>query len=332
MAKTFNNTVSPHEVSIAIEHLYVGPEGFSLPAAASKIDYDNYESTLTNFTHLGAVVEDTPAVSIQREKYMLETGIPRVLQYDAVLGMSGQISCAFYSMMNTKVAQALGAAAALHSIKTGTEATCASTDTMTRTSIVHTAADASAANTLAGLIGQDDVVVIDYKQTKSNMGDLSGPSLDPTSGQEYWKTSGNTATVSSVSVNAAVVTINFKSPGFPVKYTLSSGNTVTGATGAAEDATDFKFGVVDGSRAVFGESIIPKVSIVGVADFVDGMQVQHVFPKCAATGEFQENIQPGSTGVIQAAWDLYGTTSNIAAPYNNSLILGERRIVHQKTA
>ena len=88
-----------------------------------------------------------------------------------------------------------------------------------------------------------------------------------------------------------------------------------------------KIGVVSGSEIVFGTSLLPRFYILGVADFLDTVQVQHHFPKASPTGEFSENIQPGQAPVVQATWDLFSQTD---ANWGNEFVLG-RRIVIPKT-
>jgi len=92
MAKSYVNAITTHEVSMAIEKFLIAayPQAFT----PERVDVGSPPS---GFLDLGAVVEDTPSISISRGKYELQTGIPKVTQYQVVTEMSAEISFSLYT-------------------------------------------------------------------------------------------------------------------------------------------------------------------------------------------------------------------------------------------
>jgi len=103
MGKTYNQTIQSHELSMAIERFMIAayPQAFS----AARVDID---SPPAGFVDLGAVVEDTPSVTITREVYELKTGIPKVTQLQVVTEMSAEVSFSCYSNTNFHAQFSLG--------------------------------------------------------------------------------------------------------------------------------------------------------------------------------------------------------------------------------
>ncbi len=275
MGKTFTNEIEEREVSIAIEQLLVAP--VSTANTPGRIDI---AAPPAGFIHLGAVVEDSPQLSITREKYQLQTGIPRVLQYDAVLGLAGQFTMSFYSNNNRHVRYALGGAAPLYTYASSSTYDAGAGD-LASYSLVSTAHGLSV----------DDVLQLADGGTE---GSLDGE--DP-----------------------EVTVIEVTDP-----------DTIVVKGQPASAGTDGGLGEVSRIDLPFGTSLLPKYYLIGVADFIDGVQVQHHFKKVSPVGEFQENIQPGQANVVTANWDLFGTTTT---SYGGSeLILGERRYIPKNSA
>lgn len=101
--KTYNNSINEVEVSLGIERLLIGyyPQAWT-PARI------NLASLPTGFYDLGAVVEDTPSFKVTREKFSLQTGIPKVTQYQAIVGVTGQLTASLHSNSWRKVQVAFG--------------------------------------------------------------------------------------------------------------------------------------------------------------------------------------------------------------------------------
>lgn len=109
MAKTYDNQITVAEVSLAIERLLVGPSTADwLPGTTGKVNIGSLTGSLTGFVDLGAVVEDSPTMTVTREKYSLELGLPRGLQYQAVIGISGELDFRLWAKSNDIAKEALG--------------------------------------------------------------------------------------------------------------------------------------------------------------------------------------------------------------------------------
>lgn len=111
--RAYANIVNPVEVSIGIERLCIAryPQTWT----PGRIDLDVMP---TGFFDLGAVVEDTPSLKISREKYQLETGVPMVLQFEAVMKVGGTFECQLHSNSWRKLQFALGNYTAVSSAAT----------------------------------------------------------------------------------------------------------------------------------------------------------------------------------------------------------------------
>ena len=103
VGKTFANDINEMEVSLAIEQLLIGPDGASWTEA--RIDP---ASPPSNFVNLGAVVEDTASLTVTRDKFQLDTGIPRVRQFEVVTGLEGTLAISLHSDSWRKLQFALG--------------------------------------------------------------------------------------------------------------------------------------------------------------------------------------------------------------------------------
>ncbi len=103
MGRSYVNEIVDHEVSVAIERFLIAP--YPQTFTPARIDLD---SLPTGFIDLGAVVEDSPTVTISRTKYKLETGLPKMVQHEEIIGVSGKIEFQLYSNSFHKVQFALG--------------------------------------------------------------------------------------------------------------------------------------------------------------------------------------------------------------------------------
>lgn len=103
--KSFNNVVVKREVSLAIERIIVAPS--TQVWTPGRVTLDN-TALPTGFKDLGAVVEDSVNLTTSRELFELQTGLPRVLQYSAVVGVSGLLEFQLHSFSPRRMAYALG--------------------------------------------------------------------------------------------------------------------------------------------------------------------------------------------------------------------------------
>lgn len=108
--RTYVNNVNPVEVSLAIERLLVADYPVSWTPA--RIDL---EALPSGFYDLGSVVEDSTSFKVTREKFTLETGLPKVRQFEAVMGLEGTFEGRLHSASWRKVQFALGNYAAVSS-------------------------------------------------------------------------------------------------------------------------------------------------------------------------------------------------------------------------
>jgi hypothetical protein len=101
--RSYNNAIAAHEVSVAIERFLIAP--YPQTFTPARIDLGNLPA---GYIDLGAVVEDSVTVTMSREKYQLITGLPRVIQYQAIMGVTGKIEFSLWSNSYHKVQFALG--------------------------------------------------------------------------------------------------------------------------------------------------------------------------------------------------------------------------------
>lgn len=109
--KTWQNQVASGEADLAIEQFFVmayssgspGNGWINTPTMVTDVD-----TPPTGFTSLGAVVEDSVTVTGEREKFQLMTGIPSILQYEAVISMTARLEFSLHAISNSKVQYALG--------------------------------------------------------------------------------------------------------------------------------------------------------------------------------------------------------------------------------
>ena len=107
---SYDNTIVAAETNLSIETLLVavntlGGPAILDPSTLTKIDIDNPPA---GFVLLGAVKEDTPSLMVKRDKYQLKLGLPKALQFEAVIGVDGEFSIEVYCKSNDVVKYALG--------------------------------------------------------------------------------------------------------------------------------------------------------------------------------------------------------------------------------
>jgi len=259
-SNTYTNAITEREVSIALEQILIADT--TQTWTPGRIDVG---SPPAGFTHLGAVVEDSPNLSISREKFELRTGIPSVLQFDAVTGMSGQFSAAFYSNSNIIAAYGLGADVVKNSVGTinVNTATADSASEMTITG--------------SGVFAVDDIVAI----AKDNA--ASTPAV---------------ATIVDLQKSTIIRKVT-------AVETLSADKITFDVALDFVPTVKSIVAKLEASKVVFGTTKNPRYALLGVADFLDGSQVIHYFKKVAPVGEFSENIQPGQPPIISGAWTMF---------------------------
>jgi hypothetical protein len=270
--KTYENLIMERETSLAIENVFIAPYGTSWTATPIQ----DILAPPTGFTWLGAVVEDSPNMTVSREKFQLSTGIPKVLQYEAVTSVAGRFECMLYSNSPRKVQYALGNVDARNVFTEGTSF-----------SQVGTTPAATQYQVTLDASPQVAYAVGDYLAIHSDSSTIV--------------VSQNEAQISSISG----LTLYFGTPGFPT-------------TPADLDYV----GKVAYVSLPFGTNLIRTYTLLGVAEFVDNVQIVHKLTKVAAGAEFSEQFRPDDVGKIPLSFDCYGLSN---ADYGSSqLIVGER--------
>jgi hypothetical protein len=192
------------------------------------------------------VVEDSVALTFSQQKYRLETGIPRILQYTAVLGITGRLEASLHSFSPRKVAYALG-----------------------NVDPVNTVATIYAAGNTPGV---DWYTAVDFATAPGGLkvGDVvvaaaTSPGL---------VTSDNEAEVSSFGVGVNTLTVYFTSPGFPTQigtgWSLAKVLMVAQPLGSSKQKSYHVIGVAD---TIDGYQVVHDMQMARVAD---GDQ-QHAF-------------------------------------------------------
>jgi hypothetical protein len=258
------------EVSLAIEKLLIAPKDTAWTAGRIYVD-----SVLpTGFTDLGAVVEDSPALTVARTKFDLRTGIPQVLRFQAVMAVDGRFTISLHSNSQRRVQFAMGNIEPVNMLAT------------TPWPVVTTPAPSDRMSLT--LDSSLSLAVGDYIVAETNSSTMS--------------VTENEAKISSISSG----TIYFNSPGLP--------NT---------PAVDDNVTQLTGIRLPAGTSQLKHYRLLGVADFIDGIQIVHDFQDVVPGGEWTEAIQPGQNGMIALNYDAFGYTSTTYGA-TSELIVMER--------
>jgi len=93
MSNTIVNAIQPEEVTMALEHLLYAPAGTAWTPTV-RIDVG---SPPAGFSHMGAVADDSPSISVTKDFFRLTGGIPSVLQYQAVTTLAGEFGVMLHS-------------------------------------------------------------------------------------------------------------------------------------------------------------------------------------------------------------------------------------------
>jgi len=186
--KTYENIVFDRDISLAIEHLFVGPYPTTFDPTGPITDI---LIPPAGFTWMGAVVEDSPSVTVSRTKYQLKTGVPKGLQFECVMEIAGKFECALYTRSNRRIQYALGGIAAQNILIPAGAMLCGSP-------FPSSVSPMGAAVTSTGLCTIGDYVVTGATSAAAML-------------------SQNEAQIVGVTVpGAAIMTWQFGTPGFPV--------------------------------------------------------------------------------------------------------------------
>lgn len=87
---------------------------------------------------------------------------------------------------------------------------------------------------------------------------------------------------------------------------------------------------LDRTELAFGTKLIPYLSILGVADFLNNGQVVHAFERATPRGQWQERLIGTQHAMVMGSWDLEGYTSTRYTG-TEELIIGERLVYSANT-
>ena len=109
MGHSYDNVIVQKETSLSIETLLVAPSSpgnvdvFSV--ASGRV---NIGSPPAGYVLIGAVKEDSPNLLIKKTKYQLKLGMPKSLQYEAVMELDGEFKIDVYCKTNEVMMLAMG--------------------------------------------------------------------------------------------------------------------------------------------------------------------------------------------------------------------------------
>ena len=282
---TTANVIVEREVNLAIEQLFAAPKDTAWTPA--RVDPS---SPPAGFVPLGASVEDTPQLQLTRGRYELQTGIPQILQFQAVRNVGGTFGISVYSNSNRAVRYALG-------------------NVFQQKLLIGSFGNAVVINsvgpTTAPTKDRTEIYVPSASINSFAVGDFisAGQNLQTVDGI----TTGDLeAEVIAVDSGTNKVTVN--SPGF--QRPLVPG-------------TD-KLAKIVHTRVAAGTNKTPENVLLGVADFLDGNQAVHYMPKASATGDWTEQLRPDGAVQVAISFNLKGYTSTVYDSGATHLIVAER--------
>lgn len=261
--KSFNNVITKRNISLAMEQLLIAPS--SVTWTPTRVSMSN-TMIPAGFRHLGAVLEDSAALTISRNLFQLMGGIPRVLQYSAVIEITGRLEIVFHSISNRQMAYAMGNVDPVNVV-----------NTIFATSINSAAWGLSDYTTIAA-------------NTPGFGGILVGDVIVTASTSSALLLTDNEAEVSSIGIGINTLTLFFTSPGFPTKpetsWFFSKLKSTAVPAGTAKQKEYHIIGVAD---TIDGYQIIHDMQKARVGG-----------------GDMQQAFRPTENGRIQGRWELFG--------------------------
>lgn len=259
--RTYENVITNREVSIAIERVLIAPYPNSW--GPTRVVFDNSWIDAQGFDELGAVVDDSVQLTYTREKFQLMTGIPRVLQYEAVLGVTGRLQGMLHSHHPRRMHFMLGNVDPINVV--------------------------AAVTAIADDVPNHATVSFSVSVTSFAVGDEVVTAV----GSGGLERANNYAEVSSIS-DGTTKTLYFVSPGFA--------HLPNGSLGL--------IGKVLSVEQAFGTSKIKSFALVGVADFIDGVQLVHYVPRAQPGGELNEKAMPAENFRQAMDFNIFGTSAS----------------------
>ena len=265
------NDITRGDVSLFMEQLLLAPEGTAW--TPGRIDLANPPA---GFLHMGAVRDDSPQLTVQKENFQLATGLPMVLRYQTTMRIVGEFQVVFHSNRNSRLITAMGGLPALHFANSPTLQPVVAThsgNTNLSFRISSTAAVADADNPWK----KGDLIVT------------------------------GTSTVLDTSLNGGYIK-SIAPATTPVGYLIE----LEGPWGFSAGTPTVGNPVlkIDRDEVLLGTSHIPYYHLLGVADGSEGQQIVHQMYKASPRGQFVETLRNGQDAQIQGIFDLFGHTVN----------------------
>lgn len=277
--KSWENDITIPDVSIALEHLLVAPQGTAW--TPGRVDVS---SPPAGFLHMGAVQEDTPQIGGQKQLYQLETGIPRVLRYQAVIGMSGTLQLVFHSVRNQYAYLSMGGIPPYHVARTPSGTWAFISSIVDRTNVI-----VSSIATVGSITVGDFVVTDTTANITTTMNEAYVVSIAPLTGNTLY---------------SVYLAGPDGFPGLPIQSQ--------------------PFYSVAYDRYAAGTNNIPFFVALGVADFLNGGQIVHFFNKISPRGEFMDTLRNGQDARVPVAFNAFGYSVSTPYAASNQLVLFER--------
>lgn len=153
--RSFVNEPTAGDISIALQNILIAAEGTAY--VPGRVDVS---SPPAGFIHLGAVAEDSPTVSVQRQLYQLYTGAPRVLRYQATQQITGQIQGVLLTNRNSRAFTSLGGIRMYHVPQTVASAWATITSVVDRQTVLVTSVPMVATIAIGNMVVTDTTATI----------------------------------------------------------------------------------------------------------------------------------------------------------------------------
>ena len=281
---TFVNNITRGDVSLFMEQLLMADEDTDW--TPSRIDVS---SPPEGFVHMGAVRDDSPQLTIQKENFQLATGIPMVLRYQTTMRIVGEFQVVLHSNRNSRLITALGGLPSYH-YTSGTSMTwpqVSSHGDNTRTEFLVTST-ALVDNWNAG-----DLIACDISSAVQTSLNETFLAKDPeASGTDLYK--------------LTVEEPHGLPGGLPTSPTLSS------------------VIKINRDEVLLGTNVIPYYHLLGVADGVDGVQIVHQMKLASPRGQFVETLRNGQDAQIPGIFDLFGYTASTPHSTRAQVVVASR--------
>jgi hypothetical protein len=188
--RSFGNVIIKRDVSLAIETFLIAPS--TVTWSPTRIQSLANTALPTGFRLLGSVVEDSVTLTFTKELFQLQVGLPKILAYSAVIGISGRVEAQFNSFSQRVMAYAMG-----------------NVDPVNSFSTIYLTAGTS-------IIGLSDNTSL-ISNTPGFGGIIVGDVVITASSTTALLTTDNEAEVNSIGTGANTLILYFTSPGFPTK-------------------------------------------------------------------------------------------------------------------